>query len=214
MSTRGKSVKYVLKNSLEETKHDYYTIGTYDVVKDKYFPDKGMVEGDAGLRYDYGKFYASKTFFDDEKKRRILWGLTNESSSVKDDVLKGWFGIQADVEVSFQVSDLKNVEVIKKKHYNPKLLCSKNSASVRGGLGPFGFLTFASNCLREYTSVFFRIYNHRNKHIVLICSDQSRSFLKKHNDNTTYGAFVDLDPAQEKLTEELGEFLVYICIKL
>ena len=81
---------------------------------------------------------------------------------------------QADVEVSFEVSDLKKVEVLKKKHYNPQLLCSKNSASMRGGLGPFGFLTFASNCLREYTAVFFRIYNHRNKHKVLMCSDQSR----------------------------------------
>ncbi|TXG53933.1 hypothetical protein EZV62_019189 [Acer yangbiense] len=94
-SARGKKVKYVLKNSLDETKHDYYTIGTYDVVKDKYFPDKGMVEGDAGLRYDYGKFYASKTFFDDEKNMRILWGWTNESSSVKDDILNGWSGILA-----------------------------------------------------------------------------------------------------------------------
>ncbi|KAK2653474.1 hypothetical protein Ddye_013330 [Dipteronia dyeriana] len=252
-SARGKRVKYVLKISLDETKHDCYTIGTYDAVKDKYFPDKGMVEGDAGLRYDYGKYYASKTFFDDEKKRRILWGWLNESSSVKDDVLKGWAGVQAiprsiwldksgkrliqwpvkeikklrenqvkwpskileggsklevsgitagqaDVEVSFQVSDLKNAKVLKKKHYNPQLLCSKKSASVRGGLGPFGFLTFASNCLREYTAVFFKIYNHRNKHRVLMCSDQSRSSLNKHNDKTTYGAFVDLDPAQEKLS--------------
>ena len=49
-SARGKRVKYVLKNNLDVTKHDYYTIGTYDVVKDKYFPDKVMVEGDSGLR--------------------------------------------------------------------------------------------------------------------------------------------------------------------
>ncbi|KAK1567298.1 hypothetical protein Q3G72_010533 [Acer saccharum] len=33
-----------------------------------------------------------------------------------------------------------------------------------------------------------------------MCSDQSRSSLNKHNDNTTYGAFVDLDPAREKLS--------------
>ncbi|KAK4846231.1 hypothetical protein QYF36_014664 [Acer negundo] len=203
-----------------------------------------MVEGDAGLRYDYGKFYASKTFFDDEKKRRILWGWTNESSSAKDDVLKGWSGIQAIprsvwldksgkkllqwpvkeikklcenqvkwpskileggsklevIGVTLQASCLSKVEVLKEKHYNPQLLCSKNSALVRGGLGPLGFLTFASNCLREYTSVFFRIYDHQNKHKVLMCSDQSRFSLNKHNDNTTYGAFVDLDPAREKLS--------------
>ncbi|KAH7560720.1 hypothetical protein JRO89_XS10G0082900 [Xanthoceras sorbifolium] len=65
MSARGKKVKYVLKNSLDETKHDYYTIGTYDA-----------------------------TFFDSEKQRRILWGWANESSSVKDDVQKGWAEVQ------------------------------------------------------------------------------------------------------------------------
>ncbi|KAK0590287.1 hypothetical protein LWI29_024985 [Acer saccharum] len=68
-SAKGKRVKYVLKNSLDETKHDYYMIGTYDVVKDNYFPDK--------------------------EEEEVLWGWTNESSSVKDDVLKGWSGIQA-----------------------------------------------------------------------------------------------------------------------
>jgi len=47
------------------------------------------------LRYDYGKFYASKTFFDQNKQRRILWGWINESDSVSDDQSKGWSGVQA-----------------------------------------------------------------------------------------------------------------------
>jgi len=41
-----------------------------------------------------GKFYASKTFFDDKQQRRILWGWLNESDSSADDVAKGWSGIQ------------------------------------------------------------------------------------------------------------------------
>lgn len=53
------------------------------------------MESDTGLRYDYGKFYASKSFFDNVKKRRILWGWINESCSVDDDIKKGWSGIQA-----------------------------------------------------------------------------------------------------------------------
>lgn len=53
---------------------------------DIYIPDKGQEISDSALRYDYGKFYASKTFFDRVKKRRILWGWINESSSVDDDV--------------------------------------------------------------------------------------------------------------------------------
>ncbi|KAM6601632.1 hypothetical protein CsatA_021241 [Cannabis sativa] len=88
-------VKHVLKYSLDDTKHDYYTIGTYNFALDKYIPDKGFVDSYSGLRYDYGKFYASKTFFDDIKNRRILWGWVNESSSVNDDIKKGWSGVQA-----------------------------------------------------------------------------------------------------------------------
>ncbi|XP_059457939.1 beta-fructofuranosidase, insoluble isoenzyme CWINV1-like [Corylus avellana] len=94
-SVIGPHVKHVLKLSLDDTKHDYYTVGTYNLNKDIYVPDKGQVDNDSGLRYDYGKFYASKTFFDGAKNRRILWGWINESSSVEDDIKKGWSGVMA-----------------------------------------------------------------------------------------------------------------------
>lgn len=95
-STTGPSVlKHVLKNSLDDTKVDYYTVGHYLPHLDKYVPDNGSVEGLDGLRYDYGKFYASKTFFDDNKFRRILWGWINESDSVADDLSRGWASLQA-----------------------------------------------------------------------------------------------------------------------
>ncbi|RZC68366.1 hypothetical protein C5167_031621 [Papaver somniferum] len=94
-SVLGPKVKHVFKVSLDDTKHDYYTIGTYNLEKDKYTPDKGSIDNDSGLRFDYGKFYASKTFFDNEKNRRVLWGWANESSCVADDIKKGWAGLQA-----------------------------------------------------------------------------------------------------------------------
>ncbi|RZC81939.1 hypothetical protein C5167_044514 [Papaver somniferum] len=94
-SVLGPNVKHVFKVSLDDTKHDYYTIGTYNPEKDKYTPDEGSIDNDSGLRYDYGKFYASKTFFDSEKNRRVLWDWVNESSSVADDIKKGWAGLQA-----------------------------------------------------------------------------------------------------------------------
>ena len=93
-STLGPKVKHVLKVSLDDTKYEYYTIGTYDLDKDIYIPNIGSVESDLGLRYDYGKFYASKTFFDSLKNRRILWGWLNESSVPDDDRKKGWAGVQ------------------------------------------------------------------------------------------------------------------------
>ncbi|XP_043704812.1 beta-fructofuranosidase, insoluble isoenzyme CWINV1-like isoform X2 [Telopea speciosissima] len=95
-SVNGPSVKHVLKMSLNDKLHDYYQIGTYDLKMDKFVPvDNGSFNNGSDLRYDYGKFYASKTFFDSSMKRRILWGWINESDSEQVDVNKGWSGVQA-----------------------------------------------------------------------------------------------------------------------
>ncbi|KAH9611269.1 hypothetical protein KSS87_008942 [Heliosperma pusillum] len=91
-SSIGSLVKHVLKASLDDTKHDIYAIGSYDTKRDAYVPDVGFMNA-SSLRYDYGKFYASKTFFDYSKNRRILLGWANESSTAADDVMKGWSGI-------------------------------------------------------------------------------------------------------------------------
>ncbi|XP_068661595.1 beta-fructofuranosidase, insoluble isoenzyme 1-like [Aristolochia californica] len=94
-SINGKGVKHVLKVSLDDTKFEYYTVGRYIREFDRYLPDNTSADDATGLRYDYGKFYASKTFFDHSKNRRLLWGWMNESDSVNDDVSKGWAGLQA-----------------------------------------------------------------------------------------------------------------------
>ncbi|CAL1394835.1 unnamed protein product [Linum trigynum] len=93
-SAVDKSVKHVFKVSLDLTRFEYYTIGVYDIEKEKYIPDEGSVDSWAGIRYDYGNFYASKSFFDYKKHRRILWGWANESDGKTRDVNKGWAGIQ------------------------------------------------------------------------------------------------------------------------
>lgn len=87
-------IKHVFKASLDLTRYDVYTIGKYDIKEDKYIPDEGMVDSWASLRYDYGNFYASKSFFDPSKNRRVIWGWANESSTKGEDVKKGWSGIQ------------------------------------------------------------------------------------------------------------------------
>ncbi|XP_071737917.1 beta-fructofuranosidase, insoluble isoenzyme 1-like isoform X2 [Rutidosis leptorrhynchoides] len=93
-STIGDGVKYVFKVSLEVTRYEYYTIGSYDLGKDRYVPDNSSEDGWGGLRLDYGNFFASKSFYDPAKKRRIIWGWANESSTVNEDIAKGWAGIQ------------------------------------------------------------------------------------------------------------------------
>jgi len=79
---------------LDLKKHDYYSVGTYNEDTDEYTADDSSLDTGLGLRYDYGKFYASKTFYDQSSGRRILWGWANESSSVLDDIEKGWSSVQ------------------------------------------------------------------------------------------------------------------------
>ncbi|XP_039780481.1 beta-fructofuranosidase, insoluble isoenzyme 3-like [Panicum virgatum] len=91
----GGGTKHVLKVSLDLTRFEYYTFGEYDHATDTYVPDAALADGNDGLRYDYGNFYASKTFLDTAKRRRVLWGWANESDSAAADIRKGWAGVQA-----------------------------------------------------------------------------------------------------------------------
>jgi beta-fructofuranosidase len=60
---------------------------------ERYMPDNPA--GDVNhLRYDYGNFYASKSFYDPAKHRRVLWGWANESDTPANDIAKQWAGIQ------------------------------------------------------------------------------------------------------------------------
>lgn len=88
------ALKYVMKASLDEDRHDYYALGGYNVNTKRFYPDDPGRDCGIGLRYDYGKFYASKTFFDPKKERRILWGWVNESDSEAADIAKGWSSVQ------------------------------------------------------------------------------------------------------------------------
>lgn len=67
------NVKHILKISMSDLNVDVYTIGSYSTKKDIYTPMGNSDEISTRLRYDHGKFYASKSFFDPKIKRRILW---------------------------------------------------------------------------------------------------------------------------------------------
>ncbi|KAJ1693235.1 hypothetical protein LUZ63_009933 [Rhynchospora breviuscula] len=89
------NIKHVLKFGLMKTLRDYYLVGTYDEKKDVFIPDEGYEDDYRTWPVlDYGHIYASKSFFDGKKKRRILWSWVNESDSEADDIKKGWSGIQ------------------------------------------------------------------------------------------------------------------------
>lgn len=94
----SKGLKYVLKGSMDEERHDYYALGTFDFTTFKFTPDDDELDVGSGLRYDWGKFYASKTFYDQEKQRRVLWGYVGEVDSKQDDLAKGWASIQVRID--------------------------------------------------------------------------------------------------------------------
>ncbi|GAV85479.1 Glyco_hydro_32N domain-containing protein/Glyco_hydro_32C domain-containing protein/DUF3357 domain-containing protein [Cephalotus follicularis] len=93
-SDNGSGVKHVVKASLDDDRHDYYALGTYDEKTGKWVPDEANIDVGIGIRYDYGIFYASKTFYDQDKQRRVLWGWIGESDSEAADVKKGWASLQ------------------------------------------------------------------------------------------------------------------------
>ncbi|KQJ92819.1 sucrose:sucrose 1-fructosyltransferase [Brachypodium distachyon] len=91
----GEETVYVMKASMDDDRHDYYALGKYDAKANKWTPLDEEADVGIGLRYDWGKFYASKTFYDPAKKRRVLWGWVGETDSERADVAKGWASLQS-----------------------------------------------------------------------------------------------------------------------
>lgn len=91
-SVQDTNAKHVLKVSYNS--QDSYVLGRYDPKTDRFVAESDFVGGGLDKRYDHGKFYASKTFYDPIKKRRILWGWINESDSESDWIQREWSGLQ------------------------------------------------------------------------------------------------------------------------
>lgn len=93
-SYTGPNIKHVLKTSLDDDRNDYYALGTYEEPSEKWKPDDPTIDAGIGLRYDYGTYYASKSFYDPSKKRRVNWGWIYEIDSETSDLQKGWASLQ------------------------------------------------------------------------------------------------------------------------
>ncbi|XP_062185006.1 beta-fructofuranosidase, insoluble isoenzyme 7-like [Phragmites australis] len=95
-SANGPGVRHVLKLSVMDTLQDYYMIGRYNDATDAFVPEEPERGDDVRnwRRLDYGHVYASKSFFDARKNRRVLWAWANESDSQADDIARGWSGVQ------------------------------------------------------------------------------------------------------------------------
>ncbi|KAE8667121.1 Beta-fructofuranosidase, cell wall isozyme [Hibiscus syriacus] len=192
-SLHGPSVKHVLKVSLDDTKLDLYTIGSYNNVKDIYRPDDGSVEGDLGLRYDNGKYYASKNFFDSVEKRRILMDWNNESSKQVDDIKKGWSGIHA---IPRKVCLAENGKQLVQWPIAEIQKLRANHVSLANKLLEGGSVIEVSGvtAAQADVEVSFETKDFDK------AERPSRSSLNENTDKATYGAFLDVDIQQQKLS--------------
>jgi beta-fructofuranosidase len=111
-SVRGPSVKHVLKVSAFDTKRDYYAVGSYDVVTEAFTPINQELDVIYALQFDEGKFYASKSFYDPVKQRRINWGWTNESDSEAHDIAKGWASLLVSKFITANIEPVATSEEI------------------------------------------------------------------------------------------------------
>ncbi|KAG4909042.1 hypothetical protein JHK87_055158 [Glycine soja] len=117
----GNPVKYVLKNNLDDTKFDYYNVGTYMEDKDRYVPDNTSVDGWGGLRggvqnyrVGVGPFglltLATQNLeeftpvffrvFKSPNKHIVLLCSDARSSSLKSDLYKPQFAVFVDVDLT------------------------------------------------------------------------------------------------------------------
>uniref|UniRef100_A0ACD5XX75 Uncharacterized protein n=1 Tax=Avena sativa TaxID=4498 RepID=A0ACD5XX75_AVESA len=88
-------VLFVLKESSDDERHDYYALGHFDAVANTWTPIDPEADLGVGLRYDWGKYYASKSFYDQAKNRRVVWGYVGETDSEQADHSKGWANLMS-----------------------------------------------------------------------------------------------------------------------
>jgi beta-fructofuranosidase len=87
-------VRHVLKLS-DLAREDHYMVGRYDDAADTFVPAEPELGSDCRnwRRFDHGHLYASKSFYDAPKKRRVLWAWVDETDG--GGVARGWAGLQA-----------------------------------------------------------------------------------------------------------------------
>ncbi|KAK6231856.1 hypothetical protein SCA6_001929 [Theobroma cacao] len=200
-SVLGKHVKHVLKVSLDVTRYDYYTVGTYLSDKDRYVPDNTSA-------------IPRIVWLDPNQRQLMQWPIeeleTLRGKNVKMShqqlkkgehiEVKGITAAQADVDVTFHIPNLDKAEPFDHSWTDAQELCVKKGSKVKGEVGPFGLLTLASKNLEEYTPVSFRVFQTSKKHVVLLCSDARSSSLKDGLYKPSFAGFVDVDLADKKLS--------------
>ncbi|VAI68235.1 unnamed protein product [Triticum turgidum subsp. durum] len=159
-NSTAEDVLYVLKESSDDDRHDWYSLGRFDAAANKWTPIDTELELGVGLRYDWGKYYASKSFYDPVKKRRVVWAYVGETDSERADITKGWANLQS-IPRTVELDEKTRTNLIQWPVEELDTLrintTDLSGAATRGALGPFGLLVLANRALTEQTGVYFYV---------------------------------------------------------
>ncbi len=81
-------------------------VGNYSIETNTFLPNSPQLDAGLRLYYDYGKRYASKTFFDQFTSHCINFGWIDKSDSEEAHVSKGWVLIMLHASISLGFSFL------------------------------------------------------------------------------------------------------------
>jgi len=158
------------------TRFDMWMVGEWNLQSQEfvpYFNKQGW--------YDFGIFYASKSFYDPAGMRQIVFGWATEDDSQASFVARGWAGVQTlprqvmlNEDYTISQFPIAEVAVLQGAHYGfPNLLVSDQEIplnitkgdqlqinmqidSVEGTPYKFGLKIRASPDNTEYTQIYFR----------------------------------------------------------
>ncbi|KAL6651859.1 hypothetical protein ACP70R_010784 [Stipagrostis hirtigluma subsp. patula] len=197
-------VKHVLKVSMPaDTLEDFYAVGRYDDATDTFTPEEAAGDYRSWRRIDHGHLYASKTFFDARRNRRVLWAWVNESDSEADDVARGWSGLQSFPRALWLDAGGRQlvqwpVEEIETLRRRRAVLLGAEVES--GGLREIGGIVTSQADVDVVFEIARarRVFRLLHEHVVLMCTDLTRSSTKAGVYKPTHGGFVNVDIVKDK----------------
>ncbi|KAF7027057.1 hypothetical protein CFC21_039129 [Triticum aestivum] len=167
-----------------------------------------LKDNDYGLRYDYGDFYASKSF--DPAKNAECFGagpmsltpLPTTATRAGPASRKIFLSRSGRQLIQWPVEEVKS---LRSWHVNVSNKAVKGgeyfefNSHVKGGVGPFGLWLLASDDIEERTAVFFRVFKTNDpNYVVLMCNDPTRSSYESQIYRPTFAGFVNIDIAKTK----------------
>ncbi|KAJ6425585.1 hypothetical protein OIU84_026209 [Salix udensis] len=208
-SVMGQNVKHVLKVSLDMTRYEYYTLGTYDKKKDRHSTTRAQTEGSCGVGLMslmlFNKIRTKgwagiqliprKVWLDPSGKQLLQWPvaeleklrghnvqLSHQKLNQGDHVeVKVTTAAQADVDVTFSFPSLDKAEPFDPKWAKLDALdvCAQKGSKAPGRT---------------------RVFKAADKHKVLLCSDARSSSLGEGLYKPSFAGFVDVDLTDKKLS--------------